>query len=143
MTLCASATCCADDQSTGEASSETSGTVSGAWLVSKSRVALGRVAVAGRTRQKSSGKAVPANLLGGAVIACLVLGCSWTVYTKIISASVYPTLESAGYDEPVVRSTPKFAARSAAQAVRDAFASLPAIPESARSATVAALTPSE
>jgi len=77
------------------------------------------------------------------VIACLVLGCSWTVYTKIISASVYPTLESAGYDEPVVKSAPQVAARSAAEAVRDAFASLPAIAGRAKPATVAALTPSE
>jgi Tlde1 domain len=140
MTLCAFARCCADDQSTGEASSETSWTAWGAWLVSKSRVALGRVAVTVRNRQKSSGKAV---FVGGAAIACLVLGCSWTVYTKIISASVYPTLDSAGYDEPVVTSAPKVATRSAAQAVRDAFAALPATIERATTETVAALTPSQ
>jgi Protein of unknown function (DUF2778) len=93
-----------------------------------------------RNRQKSSGKAV---FVGGAAIACLVLGCSWTVYTKIISASVYPTLDSAGYDEPVVTSAPKVATRSAAQAVRDAFAALPATIERAKTETVAALTPSQ
>src|SRR5271166_4508018 len=137
MTLCASARCCADGQSIGEASSETGWTASGAWWVSKSRVALSRVAVAGRNRRKSSGKAV---FVGGAAIACLVLGCGWTVYTKIISASVYPTLGSAGYDEPVVNSAPKVATRSAAQAVKDAFASLPTVVERAKPATVAALT---
>jgi hypothetical protein len=96
--------------------------------------------VAVRNRQTSSGKA---GFVGGAAIACLVLGCSWTVYTKIISASVYPTLSSAGYDEPVAESAPKIATRSAAQAVRDAFASLPAIAERAKSGTVAALTPDQ
>jgi hypothetical protein len=139
MTLCASARCCADDQSTVEASSE-SWTALGAWWVSKSRVALARVAAAGRNRQKSSGKA---GFVGGAAIACLVLGCGWTVYTKIISASVYPTLGSAGYDEPVANSAPKVAERSAAQAIKDAFAALPAIAERAKTETVAALTPSE
>ena len=140
MTLCAYARCCADDQSTGDASSETSRMGSGAGLVSKSRVALSRVAVAVRNRPKSSGKAV---FVGGAAIACLVLGCSWTVYSKIISASVYPTIGSAGYDEPVTTSAPKVGGRSAAQAVRDAFAALPAIAEHAKSETFAALTPSE
>ena len=143
MTLCASARCCADDQSFGEASSETDWTASGAWWVSKSRVALARVAVAGRNRRKSSGNAVSTRLLGGAAIACLVLGCGWTVYTNIISASVYPTLGSSGYEEPVAKSVPKVAGRSAAQVVKDAFASLPAMTERAKSETVAALTPSE
>jgi hypothetical protein len=131
------------DQSPGEASSETSWTASGAWWVSKSRVALARVAAAGRNRQKSSGKAVPYNLAGGAAVACLVLGCGWTVYTNIISASVYPTLGSAGYEEPAVKSAPTIATRSAAQAIKDAFSSLPAVAERAKSAAVAALTPSE
>jgi hypothetical protein len=140
MTLCASATCCVDDQSIGEVSSETSWTASGAWWVSKSSVALARVAVAVRNRRTSSGKA---GFVSGAAIACLVLGCSWTVYTNIISASVYPTLGSAGYDEPVVKSTPGFTGRSAAQAVKDAFAALPAIAERAKTETVAALTPDQ
>src|SRR5579883_3728 len=140
MTLCASARCCADDQSTGDASSETSWTGSGAWWVSKSSVALARVAVAVRNRQKSSGKA---RFVSGAAIACLVLGCSWTVYSKIISASVYPTIGAAGYDEPVATSAPKVATRNAAQAVRDAFAALPGIAARAKSETVAALTPSQ
>jgi len=81
--------------------------------------------------------------VGGAAIACLVLGCSWTVYTKIISASVYPTIGSAGYDEPVAMSAPRVGGRSAAQAVKDAFAALPGMSERAKPATFAALTPSE
>jgi hypothetical protein len=96
--------------------------------------------VAVRNRQKSSGKAV---FFSGAAIACLVLGCSWTVYSKIISASVYPTIGVAGYDEPVATSAPKMATRSAAQAVKDAFALLPAMSARAKTEAVAALTPSE
>jgi hypothetical protein len=72
-----------------------------------------------------------------------VLGCSWTVYSKIISASVYPTIGAAGYDELVAAPAPKVATRTAAQAVRDAFAALPGIAERAKSEAVAALTPSQ
>ena len=140
MTLCASVRCCADDQSRGEASSETSWTGSGAWWVSQSRVALARVAVTVRNRQKSSGKA---GFVSGAAIACLVLGCSWTVYSKIISASVYPTIGGGGYEEPVATSAPKAATRNAAQAIKDAFAALSVIAERAKHAAATPLTPSE
>ena len=76
-------------------------------------------------------------LFGGAAIACLVAGCGWTVYTNIIAASMYPTLGTAGYDEPVVRH-PKVASRSITQIVNEAFALLPA---PAKTVTVAAITP--
>jgi hypothetical protein len=72
-----------------------------------------------------------------------VLGCSWTIYSKIISASVYPTIGGGGYEEPVAASAPNVATRSAAQAIKEAFASLPVIAERAKPATVAPLTPSE
>src|SRR5215475_9248715 len=88
------------------------------WM-SKSSVVL----VAGRVRKKSSGKAVAKRLLGGAAVTCLVIGCGWTVYTNIIAASVYPTLGSAGYDEPVIKAH-TVASRSVAQAVNDGFAAL-------------------
>jgi len=104
---------------------------------------LARVASAGRNRQKLSGKTVRTNLLGGAAIVCLVLGAGWTVYTTVISASVYPTLGSAGYDEPLAKSAPKVMVRNATEAIKDAFASLPAMTERAKQATVAALTPSQ
>src|SRR5262249_37851815 len=68
------------------------------WM-SKSSVAL----VAGRVRKKSTGKSVANRMFGGAAIACIVIGCGFTVYNNIIAANVYPTLGSAGYDEPVVR----------------------------------------
>jgi hypothetical protein len=64
-------------------------------------------------------------LLGGAAIACLVIGCGFVVYHNIIAASVYPTLGSAGYDEPIVRH-PRLASRSVAEMIGEAFAALPA-----------------
>jgi hypothetical protein len=61
----------------------------------------------------------------GAAVVCLVLACGWTVYANIFGASVYPTLEGTGSDEPVVRRTAPIAMRNAAQAVSEAFAALP------------------
>jgi hypothetical protein len=84
------------------------------------------VAFAVGNRRKSSPKSISHNLFGGAAVACLVFGCGWNVYTHVIAASVYPTLGSAGYDEPVIKQTPRFAARSGADAIREAFAALPA-----------------
>jgi hypothetical protein len=58
------------------------------------------------------------------------LGSSYAVYSNILAASVYPTLGDSGFDEPVVikqRSEP-VASRSAAQAISDVFATLPAEP---------------
>jgi Protein of unknown function (DUF2778) len=87
--------------------------------MSKSSVAL----VAG-VRKKSSGMAASTRLFGGAAIVCLVLGAGWTVYNNIIAASVYPTLGTAGYDDPVTK-RPQVASRSVSQALDDAFAALP------------------
>jgi Protein of unknown function (DUF2778) len=64
------------------------------------------------------------------------------VYSNILSASVYPTLGSAGYDEPVVKRSAVVAARSVTQAVGDAFAALPqGAPVIEKPATVASITP--
>jgi hypothetical protein len=95
-----------------------------------------------RKLKNSSRKAISRRLFGGVTLACLVLGCGWTVYSNILSASVYPTLGDAGYDEPVIRRPPMVATRSVAQAVEDGFAALhetaPVIEEPA---TVASITP--
>ncbi|WP_354033329.1 DUF2778 domain-containing protein [Bradyrhizobium sp. S3.2.6] len=64
------------------------------------------------------------NVLGAAVIGCVVLA-GWTVYNNIFAASVYPTVGSSGYDEPVVKRAPKVALREAGEAIRDTFALLP------------------
>ncbi|TMJ55320.1 MAG: DUF2778 domain-containing protein [Alphaproteobacteria bacterium] len=95
-----------------------------------------------RKPKNSSRKAIPRRLFGGIALACLVLGCGWAVYSNILSASVYPTLGNAGYDEPVIRRPPMVATRSVTQAVEDGFAALhetaPVIEEPA---TVASITP--
>src|SRR5882724_1253958 len=100
------------------------------WM-SKSSVAL----VAGRVRKRSSGKAAVNRMVGGAAIACIVIGCGYTVYSNIIAASVYPTLGTTGYDEPVVRQ-PTVASRSIAQRFSEVFASLPEQAPAAISATM-------
>jgi hypothetical protein len=100
-----------------------------------------RVASAARNRRRSSGKTISLTLLSGAATACLVLGCGWTVYSKIIAANVYPTIDGAGYGEPVAK-RPKLASRSAAQAVSEAFAALPETPAISRPDAVASISPS-
>lgn len=64
------------------------------------------------------------NVLGAAVIGCVVLA-GWTVYNNIFGASVYPTVGSSGYDEPVVKRAPRVALREAGEAIRETFALLP------------------
>ncbi|WFU76005.1 MULTISPECIES: tlde1 domain-containing protein [unclassified Bradyrhizobium] len=64
------------------------------------------------------------NVLGAAVIGCVVLA-GWTVYNTIFAASVYPSVGSAGYDEPVIKRAPKVALREAGDAIKEAFALLP------------------
>lgn len=64
------------------------------------------------------------NVLGAAVIGCIVLA-GWTVYNNIFAASVYPTVGSSGYDEPVVKRAPRVALREAGEAIRETFALLP------------------
>jgi hypothetical protein len=81
------------------------------------------VALAGRHRRKSPGKAVSHTLFGGAAVACLVIGCGWTVYSNIINASAYPTIGNADHVEAVVRRT-KVAERSTVQVVHETFAAL-------------------
>ena len=74
--------------------------------------------------KRSSRKSIPQNFLGGAAIACLVLGSAWTVYSNVFRADVYPTLGSANFDAPLVRRSPAVAAREPQSVVSDAFAAL-------------------
>src|SRR5665647_2504124 len=76
--------------------------------------------------KRSSRKSAPQNFLGGAAIACLVLGSAWTVYTNVFRADVYPHLDSANFDAPVVK-RPAAVAQSAppaADRVAAAFSEL-------------------
>jgi len=106
-----------------------------------------RAKSAARIRRTSSRKASSRNLFGGFAVACLVLGSSYAVYSNILAASVYPTLGEAGFDEPVIKQphSEPAASRSAAQAIRDVFAVLPAAPApviSQPATRVAAISPS-
>jgi hypothetical protein len=54
-----------------------------------------------------------------------VLGSTYAVYTNILASSVYPTLGSAGFDEPIVRShRDQGVTASAADLIKNAFAAL-------------------
>ena len=92
------------------------------------------VALAGRFRGQSK-KANSHRLFSGVAAVCLAIGCGWTVYTNIFAASVYPTLGTAGYDEPVVKPPRKVATRSTSQVVSEVFSLI------GKSETVAALSP--
>ena len=89
--------------------------------------------------KRSSRKSSAQNFLGGAAVACLVLGCAWTVYANVFRANVYPTLDSANFDAPLVKRSAAVAAREPQPVVSDAFAAFrePAPPI----ATPAALAP--
>jgi hypothetical protein len=73
--------------------------------------------------RRSARKAKPLNLLGGTAVACLVLGCAWTVSANIFRADIYPQLGNADFDSPVIRRWPALAVRSAPGA-RDVVAAL-------------------
>ena len=63
---------------------------------------------------RSPGKAVAIPFLGSAAVACLALGCAWTVYANIFAAGIYPRLDSASFDAPVVRQAQVVVAKRAA-----------------------------
>jgi hypothetical protein len=54
-----------------------------------------------------------------------VLGCAWTVYTNVLGASVYPSVNSAAFEAPVVRNPTVVAAQPVRPAFNEIFASLP------------------
>ena len=80
--------------------------------------------------RKSSRKSIANHVLGGASVACLLLGCAWTVYANIFAASVYPQLGSTGFDVPVTRqpATARSAAASANTIVAARWEFVPATP---------------
>jgi len=75
-------------------------------------------------RRKPSRKGIPQHFLGGVAVAGLVLGCAWTVYTNVIGASVYPSVNSATFEAPVVKNPNTVAARPVRPAFNEIFASL-------------------
>jgi hypothetical protein len=86
----------------------------------------GAFGLAGRSRKKSSRKALPQHLLGSVAVAAVVLGCAWTVYSNVFGAGIYPSVNSAAFDAPVVRQSSVAAVRPSRPAFNEVFASLPA-----------------
>jgi len=61
---------------------------------------------AAQTPRNFSRKAVPYNLLGSAAIACLVVGCGWTIYTNVFGASIYPSVSGGNVEIASVQRAP-------------------------------------
>ncbi|TMK06609.1 MAG: DUF2778 domain-containing protein [Alphaproteobacteria bacterium] len=80
--------------------------------------------LAAHKQRRSSRKAIPNHVFGSAAVACLVLGCAWTLHANVFGASVYPQLGSANFDSPVVKRT-VLAVRSAPSAADTIAAALP------------------
>ena len=62
-----------------------------------------KVKLAGRKRKPPSRKPTLIRRLSGLAVICVVGACGWVIYSNILAANVYPSLGSAGYDEPVVK----------------------------------------
>jgi hypothetical protein len=88
--------------------------------MSISTIAFGRAA----HNRKSSRKVIPNHILGSAAIACLVLGCGWTLHANVFGAGVYPTVSSANFDSPVIRRPPVVAISSAPLAANNVVTAL-------------------
>ena len=67
-----------------------------------------------QNRRKPSRKGVPQYFLGSVAVAGLVLGCAWTVYTNVFGASIYPSVNSAAFEAPVVKTRRRRCASGAA-----------------------------
>jgi hypothetical protein len=76
--------------------------------------------------RNSSRKANPYTVVGGAVVACLMVGCAWTVYANVFGASVYPAANLGSFDVAVIKRQAAPAVPSAAPAFDDVFAALSA-----------------
>jgi hypothetical protein len=88
----------------------------------------GAFGVAAHNRKKSFRKVLPQHLLGSVAVAAVVLGCAWTVYSNVFGAGIYPSVNSAALEVPVVRQSSVAAVRPVHPAFNEVFASLPAPP---------------
>jgi hypothetical protein len=75
-------------------------------------------------RGKSSRRAIPQHFLGSVAVAGLVLGCAWTVYSNVLSAGIYPSMNNATVDAHVVKRSVAASARPARPPVNNAIAAL-------------------
>jgi hypothetical protein len=86
----------------------------------------GAFGLAAHNRKRSSRKILSQQFLGSAAIAAVVLGCVWTVYTNVFGASIYPSVNNAAFEAPVIRRPVAVAARPAPPAFNEVFASVAA-----------------
>jgi hypothetical protein len=84
--------------------------------------------LAAHNRRKSSRKGIPQYFLGSVAVVGLVLGCAWTVYSNVFGAGIYPTMNTAVFEAPLVKSSTVVAARPVRPAFNEIFASLPERP---------------
>ena len=61
---------------------------------------------AAQTPRNFSRKTVPYHLLGSVAIACLVVGCGWTIYNNVFGASIYPSVSGGNVEIAMVRRAP-------------------------------------
>jgi Protein of unknown function (DUF2778) len=57
---------------------------------------------ASQHHRRSSRKAFPNHVFGSAAVACLVLGCAWTLHANVFGASIYPTMAGGNFDAPAI-----------------------------------------
>jgi hypothetical protein len=80
---------------------------------------------AAKNHRRSSRKANANHIFGSAAVACLVLGCAWTLHANVFGASIYPTLAGGNFDAPVILQKQSVAARTPQAIVNHVFATLP------------------
>ncbi len=80
---------------------------------------------AAKNHRRVPRKANANHIFGGAAVACLVLGCAWTIHANVFGASIYPTLAGGNFDAPVIPYKQSVAARTPQAIVNHVFASLP------------------
>jgi hypothetical protein len=90
--------------------------------------------------RRSSRKSSAGNWLGGVAVAGLVLGCAWTVTATVFRSDVYPRLDSANFDTPVIKRTASVARSTppAADRIASAFSELAPLTPTPAPAKVAA-----
>src|SRR5258708_3580394 len=86
----------------------------------------GAFGLAAHNRKRSSRKILSQQFLGSAAIAAVVLGCVWTVYSNVFGASIYPSVNNAALEAPVIKRPVAVAARPATPAFNEVFASVAA-----------------
>jgi hypothetical protein len=65
---------------------------------------------ASHKQRRSSRKAFPNHVFGSAAVACLVLGCAWTLHANVFGAGIYPNMAGGNFDAPVIRRSSAVAA---------------------------------